>query len=193
MNPLQKAEQKLIIADKIMNELDLLNLWSAVGEPMLVGAMAYNLILNPDIDMEIYCEKPEAAAGFKVLESCIKNPKVIEARYVNHLHGEDQGIYFQLKYKEEEDFIWKIDMWLLAYDHPGPCAKDLVELLNRALTNETREAILTIKEQTRENKDRTSSIRIYEAVVDYNIRTYEEFIKWHSKYKPKGLTNWKPN
>ncbi|GIP29350.1 hypothetical protein J23TS9_44800 [Paenibacillus sp. J23TS9] len=192
MNSLQQAGEKLIEANLILNELDLLNLWSAVGEPVLVGAAAYNLIFNRDIDMEIYCDQPEVASGFRVLESCVKNPKVIGARYSNHLDGEDQGIYFQLRYKYENDLIWKIDMWLLAHDHPGPCAKDLVEPLNRVLTDESRESILTIKNQIAWNAESIASIRIYEAVIDYNIQTYKEFMEWHSKYAPKGLTSWKP-
>ncbi|MEC0238483.1 hypothetical protein P4H66_01180 [Paenibacillus dokdonensis] len=192
MNSLQQANEKLIEANLILNELDLLNLWSVVGEPVLVGAAAYNLIFNRDIDMEIYCDQPEVASGFRVLENCVKNPKVIGARYSNHLDGEDQGIYFQLRYKDENDLIWKIDMWLLAHDHPGPCAKDLVEPLNRVLTDQSRESILTIKNQITLNAESIVSIRIYEAVIDYNIQTYEEFMKWHSKYAPKGLTSWKP-
>lgn len=192
MNSLQQANEKLIEANLILDELDLLNLWNAVGEPVLVGAAAYNLIFNRDIDMEIYCDHPEVASGFQILESCVKNPKVIGARFANHLDGEDQGIYFQLKYKDENDLKWKIDMWLLAHDHPGPCAKDLVEPLNRVLTDESRESILTIKNQIRLNAESIASIRIYEAVIDYNIQTYEEFMEWHSKYAPKGLTSWKP-
>lgn len=192
MNPLLQAEERLINANRILDELDLLHLWSKVGEPTVVGAVAYRLIYNRDIDMEIYCDKPEAAAGFQVLERCVKNPRVIAARYSNHLDGEDQGIYFQLKYKDENELIWKIDMWLLAHDHPGPCAKDLVEPLNHVLTDETRESILTIKEQVRLKEDSIGSIRIYEAVIDYNVRTYDEFTEWHSEYAPKGLTMWKP-
>ncbi|UVI33111.1 hypothetical protein [Paenibacillus spongiae] len=192
MYHLQQADKKLIIAKQILHDLNLLHLWSAVGEPKLVGAIAYNLIVNPDIDMEIYCDRPDAASGFQVLEQCVRNPHVIAARYSNHLHNENQGIYFQLRYKHEDDSIWKIDMWLLAHDHPGPCAKDLVEPLSRALTDATREAILTIKEQIRLNGDSIASIRIYEAVIDYNIRTYKAFMDWHSKNNDQGLTIWKP-
>lgn len=192
MNPLEKADKKLNMANQIIADLQLIERWSLVGKPFIVGATAYQLIYNPDIDMEIYCDLPEVASGFHVLEQCVRNPNVIGAKYSNHISGADQGIYYQLKYQDEDANVWKIDMWLMAKEHPGPCAKDLVEPLNRSLTDASREIILLIKEQIRLKGESIASIRIYESVIDHNIRTYEEFMVWHSKHEPIGLTFWKP-
>ncbi|OAB45316.1 hypothetical protein [Paenibacillus glacialis] len=79
-------------------------------------------------------------AGFTVLENLAKNSNVIGARYANHLDGEDQGIYYQIKYKNHDGIVWKVDMWLMGHDHPGPCARDLVGPLQRVLNDQTREA-----------------------------------------------------
>jgi len=194
MSIVQQAAMNLQTAHQIMEELNLLDLWRVVGEPILVGAVAYNLVISPDIDLEIYCDQPEVMAGFSVIEKCVRNPNVIGARYSNHLNREDKGIYFQIKYKNHDDTVWKVDMWLMAYDHPGPCARDLVEPLLQVLDDETREAILLIKEEVRRKLSvNVASIHIYEAVIDYNVRNYEEFIVWHEKLQPQGLTLWKPN
>lgn len=193
MSIVKQAEVNVLTAHQILEELDLLHLWRTVGEPILVGAVAYNLVVNPDIDIEIYCDQPEVMAGFIVLENCVKNPNVIGARYSNHLDAEDQGIYYQMKYKNLDGTVWKIDMWLMGHDHPGPCARDLVEPLQRVLNDQTREAILVIKEKVRSDAClNVASIQIYEAVIDYNVRNYEEFVLWHEKVQPQGLTYWKP-
>jgi hypothetical protein len=102
---LEQAKQNILTANQILDELNLLDLWSVVGEPIVVGAVAYNLIINPDIDLEIYCSKPEAIAGFSILMNCVKNQNVIEVKYANHLNDEDKGIYYQIKYKHYDNII----------------------------------------------------------------------------------------
>ncbi|NGQ96880.1 hypothetical protein G3578_17075 [Brevibacillus sp. SYP-B805] len=189
---LQRAQERLNRARKIMADLGLLERWAEVGRPLLVGAVAYGLVVNPDIDMEIYCEDPTPEAGFRVIGKLAQHPNVTDARFSNQLNGPDRGLYFQLKYKCKDGEGWKIDMWLLPEDHPGPCARDLVEPLNAALTEETREAILAIKEDMQKTGYVASSIRIYEAVVDGGVRTPEAFYRWHEGNRPNGLTFWKP-
>jgi hypothetical protein len=84
-------------------------------------------------------------------------------------------------------------MWLMAHDHPGPCARDLVEPLKAALTVDTRRAILEIKQQIQQSPDaHAPSIQIYEAVMDYGVRSLEQFIAWQAEHGAEGLTDWKP-
>lgn len=194
MRILQRAQDNLKAANQILEDLELLKLWEeAGGEPILVGTAAYGLIVAPDIDLEIYCHQPEVSNGFKVLGQCVRNPRVIKARYSNHLDDEDQGIYYRLDYRHDNGMVWKIDMWLMAHDHPGPCARDLVEPLQRALTDEHRSSILTIKDQLRsEPNGDLPSIRVYEAVVDYGVRTLPELKAWYGQHEQDGLTFWKP-
>ncbi|MCM3786717.1 hypothetical protein M3231_27665 [Neobacillus mesonae] len=194
MRILQVAEDNFRTANKILADLELFKLWKdAGGEPILVGAAAYELIINPDIDLEIYTDQPDVLSGFKVLEHCARNPKVIKARYSNHLDDEDKGIYYRLDYKSDDDNVWKIDMWLLAHDHPGPCARDLVESLKASLTEQHRHSILTIKQQLQSEPDlNIPSIQVYEAVLDHQIRTLEELKDWCKSRAEQGLTFWKP-
>ncbi len=51
----RRAEQRRKVAHHILTELDLRERWSAFGRPVLVGAVAYDLVVSPDIDLEIYC------------------------------------------------------------------------------------------------------------------------------------------
>lgn len=192
MNVIEEASHKKSIAHRILKELDLINLWNAVGTPVIVGALAYDLMSNPDIDMEIYCDTPDVVRAFSILGKCVTHPNVKSVRYSNHLDGPDKGIYYQIRYLEDDGTTWKIDMWLLANDHPGPCAKDLVKPLLKVLDEDKRRAILTLKEKLRLERDlNIGSINIYEAVIDHNITDIQEFIHWYHR-QPKGLTYWKP-
>lgn len=56
---LQRAEQRRQTAEAILRDLDLMSRWRRFGRPVLVGALAIDVAVAPDIDMEIYC--PESA------------------------------------------------------------------------------------------------------------------------------------
>ncbi|MBD3922168.1 hypothetical protein H8B09_25660 [Paenibacillus sp. PR3] len=90
MDIVERARKMHLIAHQILRELRLLEQWREIGEPILVGATAYELMMNPDIDVEIYCDAPVAAAGFQVLAQCVKHPNVIAPKYVDLLDTEDQ-------------------------------------------------------------------------------------------------------
>ncbi len=62
---LTRAAQRLETAHEILSELQLLDRWREFGEPVLVGAVAYNLVVALDIDMEIYCDNLRIEDGFE--------------------------------------------------------------------------------------------------------------------------------
>lgn len=55
---LEQSRQRAEQAHEILAQLRLFERWSAFGAPVLVGAVAYELAMAPDIDMEIYCDEP---------------------------------------------------------------------------------------------------------------------------------------
>jgi hypothetical protein len=142
---LDRAEQRLHMAHEILTQLQLFERWRIFGTPVLVGAVAYGLAMAPDIDMEIYCDVPRIEHGFVVLQDCALHPNVRKAHFGNYLDEADEGLYWRLIYRTDDGIDWKIDMWSLRRDHPGPCAAQLVEPLRQALTPETRRAILELK------------------------------------------------
>src|SRR5205823_490190 len=96
--------------------------------------------------IEIYCGVPTVDPGFAIVSELARRPAVRKVRFSNELDGPDRGLYWQLRYDADRDGVWKVDMWLLGHDHPAPRSVDLVEPMQRALTDETRRAILDIKE-----------------------------------------------
>lgn len=190
---LEQCNQRLRTAHAILAELQLFERWQAFGTPVLVGAVAYELAMAPDIDMEIYCDEPRIEDGFAILRDCSLHPHVRKAQFGNHLDEIDEGLYWRLIYRDNDGTEWKIDMWALRRDHPGPCATQLVEPLRQALTLERRRAILKLKSAAQTGAiQRYPSIDIYRAVIDGNVRTSEQLEKWLEHHPRPFLTFWKP-
>jgi hypothetical protein len=194
MNPiLTQAITRLEVARHILSQLQLMERWSKFGNPVLVGAVAYGLVVAADIDIEIYCAEPKIEDGFEVLRACALHPRVRKARFANELNGPDMGLYWQLRYHHDDGEEWKIDMWSIPHDHPGPTSAALVASMRQALTDETRQAILELKtQQLLDPLLKCDSIYVYRAVLEDGIRNYEQFRIWLKHNKTDGLTNWKP-
>ena len=188
---LQREASRRRAAGEILGRLQVMERWSELGVPRLVGAAAYGLMVAPDIDIEIYCDAPTVDAGFAIVGQLASQPAIWKVRFSNELHRPAQGLYWQLRYRADDGEVWHIDMWLLAHDHPGPRSVDLVGPMKRALTEETRTAILRLKEALLNQSD-VHSIEIYEAVLDGGVRSVSDFRVWLSQRKPVGLTFWRP-
>ena len=86
--------------------------------------------------------------------------------------ADDHGLYWQVRCRDDDGEPWKIDVWTLPVDHPGPCAAWIVEPMRRALTNDLRVAILRLKEaRTNGQVPDIASIDLYRAVLDDGVRT----------------------
>ncbi len=180
-------------AATILQELRLIDRWSAIGRPVIVGATSYGLMVAPDLDFEIFYDgEPPIESGFSILTACALHPSVTKASFTNLLDGPDEGLYWQLRYLHEGE-EWKIDMWTLRHDHPGPLSSWLVEPMQAALTDQTRCTILTIKQALAACPDlRCGSIHVYRAVLDDGVTNLEEFQAWHSGHDTDSLTSWVP-
>ena len=190
----QRESARRQTALRILSDLSLLELWRAYGEPYLVGAVSYNLTVAPDIDLEVFCpDTPRVEDGFAVLAACARHPAVRKARFTNRLNETDQGYYWQLRWLNADGVEWKIDMWSMRADHPGPLSRDLVKPMRRRLTDPTRAAILEIKEALQTQPEpRPSSIQVYRAVMEGGIRSPEDFTHWQALNPEHGLSAWKP-
>ncbi len=191
---LRRAADRQNEARHVIERLNLFRRWSAYGRPVLVGAVAHDLMVEPDIDIEIYCERPRVEDGFAVVSSLALEPGVWKVRFSNELHGPDRGLYWQVRYRDPVSTtqeVWKIDMWMLGEDHPGPRAVDLVELMRKVITPETRVAILQIKE-TFQGREQVHGIDVYRAVLDGGVRTPEDFEEWFAAHQSSVLTAWRP-
>ena len=190
---LERAEKRRQVAESILADLQLLQKWQRFGRPVIVGALAYDLMVDPDIDMEVYCPSLEIEHGFQVLGECAFNPGVTRARFSNELSGRDQALYWQLRYRTQDGTEWKIDMWSAPEDYHLPRGEHFVEPMKKALTPETRTAILELKKKRCVDPAlQCPSIDLYRAVLDDGVRTDGELRDWLKGNETGALTEWKP-
>lgn len=191
---LQRADERQREAREIIERLGLLERWAKAGQPVLVGAVSYGLAVRPDIDLEIYGDRPRIEDGFAVVTELALVPGVWKIRFSNELDGPNHGLYWQVRYRNPAltaPEVWKIDMWLLPRDYDGPTSRDLALAMRQALTPETRASILLIKEATVAD-ERIHGIDVYRAVLDGGIRSVGKFERWFADHGNAELSDWKP-
>ena len=179
---------------EIAAALDLSARWSAVGEVVLVGAVAYDLVVSRDLDYEVFTAGPPTVRdGFQVLTDLAELPAVTGVRFTNALDTADHGLYWQVRCRDDDGEPWKIDVWTLPVDHPGPCAAWIVEPMRQALTNDLRVAILRLKEaRTNGQIPNIASIDLYRAVLDDGVHTQDDLRAWVGNDYAPTLTHWRP-
>ena len=191
---LTRAAERQKAAESILTQLDLLNRWRTFGKPVLVGAVAYGLVVAPDIDLEIFCPRLRIEDGFEILKDCAQHPQVNKARFWNALYPPHHGLYWQLRYIYEGDQEWKIDMWSVLETYDGPCGAKLLEPMIQTLNDSTRSVIIRLKEEVIEDDAfDCSSIQIYRAVLDFGIKTLDELKMWLPSHQfEEEVTDWIP-
>lgn len=192
---LTRAAQRIGQALRMADDLKLVERWSSVGTVVQVGAVAYDLVVSRDLDYEVFTSgEPTISDGFEVLAQLAEHPRVTKARFSNALSTPDRGLYWQVRCLDDEGQEWKVDLWTLADDHPGPCAAWLVAPMRQALTDELRLAILVLKEARATGRTRdVASIDLYRAVLDGGVRTPEELNSWLGPSYSPALTTWQPS
>ncbi|RPI30061.1 MAG: hypothetical protein EHM70_14820 [Chloroflexota bacterium] len=189
---LARAEKRCRQARQALDSLGLMERWSPYGKPVLVGAVRYGLAVAPDIDLEIYSENPQISHGFEVMAAVAQLPGVWKIRYSNELDRADQGLYWQIRFRMDDGEVWKVDNWLLAENHPQAHWNERLALaLDRALTPETRRAILTIKEAL-SGQEGVHGIDIYQAVLERGVRSPESFLDWLRTKPTEPFNYWMP-
>jgi hypothetical protein len=193
MNVLERAARRRQQAEAILCDLGLFEKWARFGRPVLVGAVSFDLAVAPDLDMEIYCPELRIEHGFQVLAECGLNPRVTAAQFVNALATPDKALYWQLRYRADDGTEWKVDMWSAPEDYDLPRGENFVQPMKDALSDETRRAILTLKEARADGSlPMMLSIDLYRAVLDGGVRTADQLREWLPSNPVGVLTGWKP-
>lgn len=192
IDPLAQAERLRREGHDIMDRIGLLDRWGRIGRPMLVGSVRFGLMARPNLDLEIYTDRPDVQTGFAVIAEFAALPGVAQIQFVNALDTPDQGLYWRIDYVDERGTTWDIDNWLVAHDHPNAGLADrFASAMDRCLTDETRRRILEIKTNASEGPA-VRGIDVYKAVLRDGVRTYEEFRQWETNQPTVVIEEWTP-
>jgi hypothetical protein len=184
-----RAEARLQAAHELLRDLDLIARWSVYGEVTVVGSVAIELVVDPDIDLEIRSEEPRVADGFAVMSVLAELPQVRRITYLDARDRHEEGQYWKLEYETPDD-TWTVDMWVFGPDAPG--GGPFAEALRHHLTSDARDTILAIKEEAAARGERARGYWLYQAVLDGGASTYDEYRDWLGNRNIYERTNWLP-
>jgi len=181
-------KQALVVIEK----LDLNNILSKYGQFSLVGSIKYGLMTWRDIDVDLEMQTdPTDSEYWEIVKTFFSFPKVKSVTLVDNRKqvemNRPKSMYLGIKYEDNENNIWKIDIRLLAKE--SIAADKVTQLIEDKITGESRLAILQIKSQLHDNPKYHkvfSSADIYEAVLLSDVKDLSDFGEYLSK-KGKGL------
>ncbi len=176
-NMLQKEAQAVV------EELGIVAMLSSVGTVRVLGSSALGLMTWRDIDIAVSSPGLTSTRAYEAVQPLLTHPRVKHTRYNNESGvynptglPHDERYFFMVYYDRQAESDWKIDIsfWLAPGMHPEP----IYEAVKQQLTPETRLAILRIKDvwyKLPYYRQEVSSVDIYDAVLQYNVRTLEAF------------------
>jgi hypothetical protein len=187
-----RSDARLRTARKILTDLELLTRWSKYGEALVVGSVGVGLVVQPDIDIDVFSDEPRVLDGFAVMGPLAELPQTRSVTYLDARDRPEQGQYWKVDYELTADETWTIDIWVFDRDRRTSTATPLAEAVRRALTDETSDRILAIKEEAAARGERAYGYWLYQAVMDAGVRSYPQFRAWLGDRNIYERTGWRP-
>jgi hypothetical protein len=182
---LNRSKEQKQQADKLLADSKLIEQLKQFGDIGYSGSYAYDLMLNPDIDLHLILDDYKKHTASKVLNTLIEQGWWNSYTFADWTQDKfrlpqwqwlPRGYYINVR----ADFggaRWKVDIWLL--DKARYKGDYLAEKMSK-VTDDERLAILQIKEARESKRVNSGSYDIYTAVIDDGIKTPEEFTRWQS-------------
>lgn len=165
-------------AEAIIADLGLLRLLGRYGRAEVVGSVALDLVVKPDIDVHLLLPAPAdlLAAADVLYHQLLSLPGVHEVR-ITDCRAEG-GVKLGIDAYQGPSATWSLDLWLT--DREEATAFADVERVRAALTPERRATILALKRRyhARGLCRNGLAMRIYAAVIEGGVRTEAEFERY---------------
>ena len=179
---------------EIVHETGIMEIWEGIGAKVNpVGSLAMGLMMkHRDIDLHIYSDPFNIQDSFKAAGCLAQVTGVRNMTYINGLEQEDRCLEWHAQYFAADGEEWKMDMIHIRNDsaYMGYFEK-VAEKVKAALTDETRHAILAIK-QALPDGGNVMGIRIYRAVLQGGVRDIDAFHQWELAHPLDGIEGWMP-
>lgn len=191
---LELAKETQDQAWDVVTKTKILHAWRSIGaEINLVGSLRTGLLIKHlDIDFHIYTSPFILSDSFKAMSIVAEVPGVKRIKYKNLLDTDENCLEWHAWYLDPEGRAWQIDMIHIHPDSPFAGKFERVaDRINQVLTEETRRAILTIKNAVPDG-DKVKGIEVCMAVIRDGIRTNAEFMIWKQGQRHTGIIDWEP-
>jgi hypothetical protein len=191
---LQLAEMYQEQAREVLRETRLLEIWESVGATAnLVGSLKNGLLIKRrDIDLHVYTDPFRLSDSFAAMARLAENKGIRSIQYANLLDAEDRCLEWHVSYVSERGDTWKMDIiHILKGSYYDGYFENVAERVRAVLTPETREAILTIKNDL-PIEEPVMGIEIYQAVIEGGVRDERAFRQWREQHPPQGIVAWVP-
>jgi hypothetical protein len=177
---LRRQDALQTAAQAVIRELSLRERLGRLGRFEHIGSSRSGLMVWRDLDVAARCADPTTEAVLDAMRPVLAHPGVREVMYMPQLGSRspsggpaDQRWYFVLRYAAAGGELWKVDvsLWRLG-DAPREPSFD-ADTLRRRLTDETRGAILWIKDVWHHRPcypDVVGAVEIYDAVLNHGVR-----------------------
>ena len=163
-------------AFEVLRELNLLDLLKKHGRAELVGSVALDLIVKPDIDFHLFTKDPDLLRKVnEVYSILLEHPKICEIRISDY---RPNGVKIGIDQYRGEYRSWDIDIWIS--DKPESIAFEQTKTILSKLTAQNRQGIIAIKQHYYKlGKLRNGlSLKIYNAVLDHKVRNIDDFERY---------------
>jgi len=188
------AEANQQKARRIVEECGVVRAWEAAGADIrLVGSLRMGLLMKRrDIDFHAYTPELTMTRSCQAMEKLAVHPAVSRLECLNTRDPEDECIEWRIDYRDGEGDSWRIDIiHRRRGSHWDGYFERRAQRIAAVLTPETKQTILALKQAAPESEPITG-IEYCHAVLQYDVRTWEEFVEWRRQHPLRGILAWCP-
>lgn len=188
------AEANQRAAWRLAERLDVVGAFRRRGaEARLVGSLRTGLLLKHlDVDFHIYSPAVSVGASFAAVAEIAARPGVSDVGFKNLLTTEEQCLEWHLRVADEESRSWQVDLIHMPAGSPfDGFFERVADRIRARLTPETRLAVLRLKHAVPEGM-KVAGVEIYRAVLDGDVRTWDELMAWRNGHPLDGVDRWMP-
>ena len=168
-------------ADELLYDFGLLNELKNYGTPYIVGSYAMNLMAWNDVDVYVSNESMSTEKLYELTTFILNtfHPVWYEAKKEV---SDGKTVWFHGFETEMLGELCNVDIWFFDRDTITKALDFSEKIKQKLLVNpEFKEIVISIKQSLIENEqygfDKFSSMDVYKAVFEDNIRSYKEFIE----------------